>query len=101
MISNKPRAATITALEDTHIATLDRRTFNIIKKNHENVLNKKIETLRGIPGFELISRMALMKHQKFFKENNYIRGSKVLEEGKPIEDLHLIVEGEFMLHKSI
>jgi len=31
LISNKPRAATIRAIGDSHFATLDRRTFNIIK----------------------------------------------------------------------
>ena len=50
LMSNKPRAATITALEETHIATLDRRTFDIVKKNFENVLNKKIEIIKESGG---------------------------------------------------
>ena len=30
LINNKPRAATITTLTDSHFATIDRRTFQII-----------------------------------------------------------------------
>ena len=30
LINNKPRAATITTLTDSHLATIDRRTFQII-----------------------------------------------------------------------
>ena len=39
LISNKPRAATIRAVGDSHFATLDRRTFNIIKGNHKKALD--------------------------------------------------------------
>jgi len=49
LISNKPRAATIRAIGDSHFATLDRRTFNIIKGNHEKALYQKVEKIKQIP----------------------------------------------------
>ena len=46
LISNKPRAATIKAIGDSHFATLDRRTFNIIKGNHEKALHVKVDKIK-------------------------------------------------------
>ena len=96
MISNKPRAATIKAVGDSHFATLDRRTFNIIKGNHEKALNQKVDKLKQIPGFKSLTRTALNKYQNYFEENKFIRGSKVLVEGKPLDNLHLVIDGEFV-----
>lgn len=46
LLSNKPRAATVTCLTDCHFATLDKRTFEIIKKNLNKVLDSKIDQIR-------------------------------------------------------
>ena len=78
LISNKPRAATIRAVGDSHFATLDRRTFNIIKGNHAKALYEKVEKIKQIPGFNSLSRTALNKFTNYFIENHFIRGSNVL-----------------------
>ena len=42
-----------------------------------------------------------MKIQNYFTEINYVRGSVVYKEGKPLNHLHLILKGEFELQKTV
>ena len=59
LISHKPRAATVTTLTDCHFATLDRRTFQIIKTNHEKQINKKVDFIKNVPFFNKMTHVAL------------------------------------------
>lgn len=61
LVSNKPRAATIKCLTDCHFATLDKRTFEIIKKHFEKSINNKVEIIMNIPCFNRLTRVALSK----------------------------------------
>jgi len=42
-----------------------------------------------------------MKYQNYFRQINFIRGSVVQHEGRPMTDLHLILEGEFELSRTL
>jgi len=71
LINNKPRAATIQCLTDCYIATLDRRSFNIIQNVHEKILNKKVEQIKNVTCFQNLSRSALLKYQNYFEEQTF------------------------------
>ena len=61
LISNKPRAATITTITDCHFATLNRSTFELIRGSHERALYKKVNLIRDIPYFDKLTMVALLK----------------------------------------
>lgn len=42
LIQRRPRAASILAETDCHLASIDKHTYNLIKKSHQNILGKKI-----------------------------------------------------------
>ena len=57
--------------------------------------------IKNVPCFDSLSRVALMKYQNYFTETNFVRGSIVYREGKPLTHLHLILKGEFELQKTV
>ena len=73
LLSKNKRAATIKCLTDCHLATLDKRSFEIIKSKHEDIIGKKLEKITQIPFFSKIKRAALMSHSWNFKETSFIR----------------------------
>ena len=81
LISKKPRAATIHCVTDCYIATLDRRSFNIIQNVHEKLLNKKVEQIKNILSFQNLSRTALLKYQNYFVPKDFSRGQYAQVEG--------------------
>lgn len=89
------RAATVIAMKDCHMATLDRNSFELIKKKHEDHIGAKIKHIRQIPFLARISQSKLAVHQANFKEHKYIRGQALAKEGAPLTHLHLVIEGEF------
>lgn len=101
LISNKPRAATITCITDCHFAILNRRAFQLIKKNHETVLNKIVSNIRNIPCFHLMTKSALLKCQNFFSEKEYSHNNYIQKEGQKFTQLYLVLEGEFELSKVV
>lgn len=49
---NKPRAASIVCLEDTHCIIIDKKSFNsAISKGIQKVLQENIDFLKQIPFF--------------------------------------------------
>ena len=62
LISNKRRAATITCMTDSHFAVLDRQSFSIIQKMHEDLMEQRDDLLRRVPFVRQLSKMALMKY---------------------------------------
>lgn len=101
LISNKPRAATIKCITDTHFAVLDRRTFQIIQKSQEDFVEQRVEILRNVPFFSQVSKIALMKYQHYFKEHYFVRGQYVIKEGQELSHYHIIIDGEFELSKRV
>lgn len=61
LITNKPRAATLKCLTDCHFATMDKRTFEIIKKQIKKKLDNKIDIIKSVPYFNSITHTALSK----------------------------------------
>ena len=74
LMSNKPRAATIKCITDCDFAVLDRRTFAIIQKSQEDLIDFRVSILRKVPFFQQVSKIALMKYQHYFREQKFIRG---------------------------
>jgi len=65
------------------------------------LLGKRVEKIKNIPFFNSLSRTALMKFQNYFFERTYTKGSILQKEGKPMSHLHLILEGEFEIIKTV
>lgn len=66
---NARRAATIFAVKDTHLATLDRLSFELIKKKQEDHIGAKIKHIRQIPFLSRFTYTKLSQYQHNFKEH--------------------------------
>ena len=80
MKANALRAATIIAMKDTHMATLDRLSFEIIKKKQEDKIGAKIKHIRQIPFLSQFTASKLSQYQHNFKEHKFIRGQVLAKE---------------------
>lgn len=101
LISQKPRAATVTCLTDCQFATINQKTFNIIKKHVERSVNQKIDILKGVPFFDTLTRIALAKYSNYFTEQASYFGNIVLREGQPLSHLYLVTEGQFEVSQQV
>jgi hypothetical protein len=65
------------------------------------MLTQKVDKIRHVPFFGNLTRVALMKYQNYFEEANHCKGSILQKEGTDMTHLHLILEGEFEVTRSI
>lgn len=98
---NAPRAATITAIEDSQLFSLDRDTFNHIVKNatikkrqHFNDFLKKIEILEPLNDYER------EKICDCLQTESYNKGDIIIKEGEEGDKFYLIQEGTAEAYKT-
>lgn len=59
---NRPRAATIQCTMETHLVTIDKKSFNhAISKGMQKTLTENIDFLKGIPFFQSWTKNSLTK----------------------------------------
>jgi cAMP-dependent protein kinase regulator len=95
LLYNVPRAASITAVEDSKLWELDRETFNHIVKNaaiqqreHFEEVLSKIEILKGMDNYDRVQLADGIKEASF-KENE-----TVIRQGDWGDVFYMIEEGE-------
>jgi CRP-like cAMP-binding protein len=96
----KRRTATIIGLEETHLATLDKNTFEqCLRDLNERLTRMNLNTLVATPIFEGVTKNQFRKYYfNFFVSNKVARGVKLVVENEPSESVFFIKEGEFEIY---
>ena len=95
LLEQKPRAATIRCLTNSHFMVLSKNDYNrVIGKIERRTYNDKINFLRNIPVFSLLTRTSLGKMTYYFETKNCIRDAILYKEGDPAEYVYIVKQGE-------
>jgi cAMP-dependent protein kinase regulator len=102
LLVDQPRAATIRAKVDTHLAVLDKESYIDIvgKADHEN-LDFVVKILSAIPMFKKWAKASLQRLSYFFSRRRLIRRQFVYQEGDSSSSIYVVVEGEFKLSRKL
>lgn len=104
LINNKPRfvvcisirTATILSKEPTHLACMDRTSYEkVLKVIEEKALRELLDFLHSLPLFTGWTNTALTKLKFFFFPKKFARNGVVYEEGNPSGKVYIVRKGEF------
>lgn len=102
LLEQKPRAATIRCLQNSHFMVLSKNDYNkVIGKIERRAYNDKINFLRNIPVLSLLTRTSLGKLTYYFEVKVCIRDSIIYKEGDSAEWVFIIKSGELQATKRI
>lgn len=102
LINNIARSATIYAVSEVHLATLEKEDFKIIlgkaiRKKFENML----KFMENFIIFNDMPRLAQNKLTLFFKKEEVSRGNKIMKEQEESKNIFFIESGEFEVSKNV
>ena len=87
--------ATVKCASKTHLMVLTRQAFDdVIGKMEKRILNDKINFLRNIPVFSLLTRNSLAKITCSLGKRNIIKDSYIFKEGEPTKSVFIVINGE-------
>ncbi|OMJ96007.1 hypothetical protein SteCoe_382 [Stentor coeruleus] len=102
LTDRKPRAASILAKSDCHLAVLDKQSYNRILAS---LLKQKrmefIDFLQTQALFKTWTRGSLLKLSYCFEEKTYKKGRIIYMEDQIMDYLYLLREGEVKISKNI
>ena len=102
LLEQKPRMATIRCLQPTHFMVLTKEAYHrVIAKIERKAFNEKVNFLRNIPVFQLLTRTSLGKMTYYFENKNYIKDSILFKEGESADYVYIVKSGEFQITKKI
>ena len=82
LIEMKPRMADIRCTKNCHLMTLNKENFNnVIGAKEKRIYQEKINFLKNVPIFSLVTRTFLGKLTYFFQVKNMIKGAVLYFEG--------------------
>lgn len=100
LLYNTPRAATITALEECELLSLDRETFNFIVKDamikNANKFEKFLSEVQVLQGLSEYERSKL---SDCLTVKTYANGEAVIKEGEAGDMFFLVLEGRATAYK--
>ena len=100
LVSNSPRAATITCKEFCIFATLDKHNFErILSKETQKALESKALFLQTLPLFSSIPKSTLVKLSYFFTETKFSKNQNVYKAYDDADKVYFVKSGEFKLAK--
>ena len=95
LLYNAPRAATITADEDSRLFSLDRETFNAIVKEASQKKREQFEDfLSTVPILQNMDHYERSKLADVIKETKYAAGTQIIKQGDQGDSFYILVEGE-------
>jgi len=102
LIEQKPRAATIRCLQSCHLMVLTKADYSrVIGKIEKRTYNEKINFLRNIPVFQLLTRTSLGKMTYYFEDIKTIKNAYLYREGDSTDNVYIVKRGEFQVTKRI
>jgi hypothetical protein len=88
--------ATIRCLKDTHFMVITKHDYNrVIGAIERRAYADKINFLKNIPIFSLVTRAFLGKLTYYFETKKCIKGSYLFKEGDPADYVYIVKQGEF------
>lgn len=94
--------ATVRCIENTHIMVLTKSAFDeAIGKIERRSLNDKVNFLRSIPMFSLLTRTSLAKISCSLQRITVKKSSYLYREGEPAKSVYIIIEGQMELTKTL
>lgn len=95
LLYNTPRQATITALEDCELLSLDRETFNHIVRDSMISNSVKFEKfLSEVPLLRNLSEYERTRLSDCLIVRNFSPGEQVIRENEPGDNFYLVIEGK-------
>lgn len=102
LLNDKPRAATILTLEDTHFALLEKDDFNkIMAKALRDKFAEQVAFLTAFPFLSNLTRITKEKLCFMMKPTKYTFGQVVINEGEELNNIFLVESGEFEVSKNM
>jgi CRP-like cAMP-binding protein len=103
LMNDKPRSASVLALEETHLAILDKKDFkSIMEKSLKSKFAEQVSFLSGVPFLVGMTRIAKEKLSLLMKPVKYSFGQTVIREGESLDKIYFIFHNsEFEIHKTI
>lgn len=96
LISNKPRAATIKTKSNCYFAILGKIDYqNIYGVLERNKLNKKVNFIKSIRLFSLLTKVVIGKLSYFFEEFKINRNQYLYKQGDKVDYCYIVIKGEF------
>jgi len=94
--------ATVRCLENTHLMVLTKEAFDeAIGKMERRSLNDKINFLRNIPVFSLLTRNSLAKITCSLQKVHIVKDSILYREGTPASTVYIVIQGELDVTKTL
>jgi len=96
LLTSKPRSATIQTIEPTHFAVLDKADYQKAMGDlHKQKVDAKVALLRQFPILDCLTRISLHKLYMCSSLTQFKKGMILHRENEKINEIYLIVEGEF------
>ena len=88
--------ATCRCLKNTHFMVLSKNDYNrVIGALEKKAYLEKINFLKNIPIFSLVTRTFLGKLTYYFEHKKCIKDSFLFKEGDPANFVYIVKKGEF------
>ena len=101
LISDRPRAATVSAKTKVVLGVLSKDIFqHLLKKYSEKSLFDKIDFLQGLPLFKSRTRTHLMKISYYFSLKKFTWNQLIYKEGDKLSNIYIIKSGDIMVTKT-
>lgn len=89
----KPRAASVIALTDGKLWSLDRRVFARVVLRPKDVRRSMIRTLKNVKLLECLTLTQLQRLTDLLSEETFPKGHYVIKQGDRAENFYMIVSG--------
>jgi CRP-like cAMP-binding protein len=94
--------ATVRCVRKTHLIVLTKEAFDsVIGKMERRILNDKINFLRNIPVFTLLTKNSLAKITCSLGRNKILKDQYLYKEGDAAKSVFIVIKGEFEVIKTI
>lgn len=94
--------ATVKCVENTHLMVLTKEAFDeVIGKIERRALNDKINFLRNIPVFSLLTRNSLAKITCSLQKIRIKKDMYLYREGYPAKGVYIVVSGEIEVTRTL
>jgi len=94
LIHNAPRAATVTATEDSKVFAVHRAAFRFAMRNQKRKGRTLLaKALQKIPEFRFLSERSIRSMIDAFEEETFEEGKDIIKQGENGENFYLIVTG--------
>jgi len=94
LINNAPRAATVTATEDSKVFAVHRAAFRLAMRNEKRKGRTLLEkVLQKIPEFSILSERNIKTMIDAFEEETFEEGTDIIKQGEEGDKFYLILTG--------